>query len=176
MQHQRTLSALSFASITCTEQKIKLSIKDFFSKCDQIRSFLRIWSHLLKKYLKENCLFLCSADCFWRHVLSIYLLSTIPCLFLFRTKFVSQANNFVMYWLKPVSVLSLVSTKMWIIFSTFLNPKCISVKLHSMQVTYGCIGSSGCFLQTKLKICRKFCKKPLYYYLCIFIPSPILVA
>ena len=27
-------------------QKLKFSIKDFFSKCDQIRSFLRIWSQL----------------------------------------------------------------------------------------------------------------------------------
>ena len=32
-------------------QKIKFFIKDFFSKCDQIRSFLCIWSHLLKKSL-----------------------------------------------------------------------------------------------------------------------------
>ena len=29
-------------------------IKDFFSKCDQIRRTLRIWSHLLKKYLIED--------------------------------------------------------------------------------------------------------------------------
>ena len=29
-----------------TEQKMKFSIKDFFSKCDQISSFLRIWSHI----------------------------------------------------------------------------------------------------------------------------------
>ena len=29
-------------------------MKDFFSKCDQIRSFLQIWSHLLKKSLIEN--------------------------------------------------------------------------------------------------------------------------
>ena len=36
---------------------MKLSIKDFSSKCDQIRSFLRIWSHLLKKYLMENFIF-----------------------------------------------------------------------------------------------------------------------
>ena len=36
------------------------SIKDFFSKCDQIRNFLRIWSHLLKKTLMENFIFLCS--------------------------------------------------------------------------------------------------------------------
>ena len=31
-----------------TAQKMKFSIKNFFSKCDQIRCFLRIWSHLLK--------------------------------------------------------------------------------------------------------------------------------
>ena len=37
---------------------MKFSIKDFFSKCDQIRSFLRIWSHLLKKCLMENIIFL----------------------------------------------------------------------------------------------------------------------
>ena len=37
-----------------TPQKIKLSIKDFFSKCDQIRRKLRIWSNLLKKPLMEN--------------------------------------------------------------------------------------------------------------------------
>ena len=35
-------------------QKMQFSIKDFFSKCDQICSFLRIWSHLLKKSLMEN--------------------------------------------------------------------------------------------------------------------------
>ena len=37
-----------------TAQKMKFSITDFFSKCDQIRSLLRIWSHLPKKYLMEN--------------------------------------------------------------------------------------------------------------------------
>ena len=31
------------------KQKMKFSNKNFFSKCDQIRTFLRIWSHLLKK-------------------------------------------------------------------------------------------------------------------------------
>ena len=36
---------------------MKFSIKDFFSKCDQIRSNLRIWSHLLKKSLMENFVF-----------------------------------------------------------------------------------------------------------------------
>ena len=39
---------------------MKFFIKDFFSKCDQIRSFrifLRIWSRLLKKLLMENFIF-----------------------------------------------------------------------------------------------------------------------
>ena len=36
---------------------MKFSIKDFCSKCDQIRSFLGIWSHLLEKSLMENFIF-----------------------------------------------------------------------------------------------------------------------
>ena len=40
-----------------TIQKMKFSIKDFFSKCDQIRRKLRIYSHLLKKSLMENFIF-----------------------------------------------------------------------------------------------------------------------
>ena len=40
-----------------TAQKMKFSVKDFFSKCDQMRSFLRIWSLLLKKSLMENFIF-----------------------------------------------------------------------------------------------------------------------
>ena len=37
---------------------MKFSITDFFSKRGQIRSFLRIWSHLLKKSVIENFIFL----------------------------------------------------------------------------------------------------------------------
>ena len=46
-----------------TVQKMKFSIKDVFSKCDQtrsfrsFRSFLQIWSHLLKESLMENFIF-----------------------------------------------------------------------------------------------------------------------
>ena len=38
---------------------MKFPIQDFFSKCDQICSFLKIWSHLPKKSLMENFI-LCS--------------------------------------------------------------------------------------------------------------------
>ena len=57
--HCLTWSIFMTQSKTCTAQKMKISIKDFFSKCDQIRSFLRSWSHLLKKSLTEN--FICCA-------------------------------------------------------------------------------------------------------------------
>ena len=40
-----------------TAQKMKFFIKDYFSKCDQIHSFLQIWSYLLKKSLMENFIF-----------------------------------------------------------------------------------------------------------------------
>ena len=50
-------SAVLIYDDTDTSQKMTFSIKDFFSKCDQICSFLRIWPHLLKIYLMENFIF-----------------------------------------------------------------------------------------------------------------------
>ena len=35
-------------------QKMRFSVKDFYSKCNQICRKLRIWLHLLKKSLIEN--------------------------------------------------------------------------------------------------------------------------
>ena len=41
----------------CTASKMKFPIKDFFSKCNQIRRKPRIWSQLLKKFLMGNFIF-----------------------------------------------------------------------------------------------------------------------
>ena len=41
-------------NVNSTAQKIKSSIKDFLSKCYQIRKFLRILSYLLRKSLMKN--------------------------------------------------------------------------------------------------------------------------
>ena len=43
--------------VFCTAQKMKFSIKNFFSKCDHIRRKLQTWSNLLKKSLMENFIF-----------------------------------------------------------------------------------------------------------------------
>ena len=42
---------------------MKFPIKYYFSKCDQICSYLQIWSQLLKKSFMENFIFLCSVPC-----------------------------------------------------------------------------------------------------------------
>ena len=66
-----TKTSFSFSGISATKHWIftlmdqkkqctkimKFCIKDFFSKCDQIRCFLQIWLHLLKKSLTENFIF-----------------------------------------------------------------------------------------------------------------------
>ena len=46
--HTKLIKSLLFTAQT------KFSIKDFFGKCDQIRSFLRIWSYLPGKSFMEN--------------------------------------------------------------------------------------------------------------------------
>ena len=43
--------------IEFTAQKMKFSLNDFSSKCDEIRRKLRIWSHLLEKSIMENFIF-----------------------------------------------------------------------------------------------------------------------
>ena len=58
MQKRRSLMLrkkyLYDSSWLTLHKEMKFSINDFFNKCDQIRSFLRIWSHLLKKSVMEN--------------------------------------------------------------------------------------------------------------------------
>ena len=49
-----TIMAFRNIQTSFTAQKMKFSIKDLFSKCDQIRGKLRMLSHLLKKSFMEN--------------------------------------------------------------------------------------------------------------------------
>ena len=54
---QHFMISISLPNYSYTAQKMKFSIKDFFSKCDQTRRKLGIWLHLLKKSLTENLIF-----------------------------------------------------------------------------------------------------------------------
>ena len=65
-------------------------MKDFFSKCDQIRSFLRIWSHLLKKSFMENFIFLYSVA-----YLELYIFSNASAVLRFQ--------NFSPRWFRKAS-------------------------------------------------------------------------
>ena len=71
-----SLPLMFLESTNALPKKMMFYIKDFFSKCDQMRSFLHIWSHLLKKSLMENFIF-CAVtriSCLW----SIWLFLTWP--------------------------------------------------------------------------------------------------
>ena len=62
---KKTLKNQKHRCYHCT--KNEFFIKEFFSKFDQIRSFLQIWSHLLRKSLMENfvfCPLLCTDSSF----------------------------------------------------------------------------------------------------------------
>ena len=57
---------------------MKFSIKVFFSKCDQIGRFLRIWSHLLKKSFMKNFIFLCSVYYFINFKRRLWIARNFP--------------------------------------------------------------------------------------------------
>ena len=79
---------------------MKFSIKDFFSKCDQIRRKLQIWSHSLKKSFTENFIFCAvySYDEFgmktryWQRFFELYpdVILTSEYSYPFRTLFLSK--------------------------------------------------------------------------------------
>ena len=50
------------------------SIKDFYSKWDQFRRKLQIWSHSLRKSFMENFIFLCSDTSAWLQQIKAKLL------------------------------------------------------------------------------------------------------
>ena len=63
-----------------TAQKVKFPVKDFFSKCDQIRSFPRILVTFTEEILNGKLHFLCSD----KTCKSFFLAQEIPDLSLFK--------------------------------------------------------------------------------------------
>ena len=92
---------------------MKFSIKDFASKCDQIRSFLWIWSHLLKKSLMENFIFFVQ----WKAQ------RTVSCNFFYMHKLVADQANEI--WCSPISCF-LVYNLIW----NLTNQNQVSVMIY----------------------------------------------
>ena len=96
-------------------QKNKFSIKDFFSKCDQICSFLWIWSHLLKKSLMVNFIF-CAVT--YKKVFCDFLLTFFHYISVITIDYCH--NNWLLSWQLIISQIinkmQLVKVLHWILF------------------------------------------------------------
>ena len=73
---------------------MKLSIKDFYRKCEQIRRKLRICSHLLKKSIMENLMF-CAVV--WENVTEVVR----------DSKWCLNSREFPKWWERVCSLLQL---------------------------------------------------------------------
>ena len=71
--------------------KIKFFINDFFSKYDQIHSFLRIWSHLLKKSFVK--IFIFRAVLMFESI-KVYNLSKVAIIGLWLEHMIQSPNSF----------------------------------------------------------------------------------
>ena len=89
----------NFDSMHCTKNEV--SIQNFFSKCDQISSFLRIWSHLLKKYFMENCIFCAVIAYSTLGTLCcdvVLIVLVYDCLFWAPKYYIWQLTNYLFQW------------------------------------------------------------------------------
>ena len=77
----KTVKYVSLLFRLATAQTMKLFIKDFLSKCDQIRSLLRIWSHLPKKSLMENFV---QCAVFVKYISNILFVQSMPIVILMQ--------------------------------------------------------------------------------------------
>ena len=78
-------------------------MKDFFSKHDQIRKKLGIWSHLLKKYLMENFIFCALSTFSYEAIQTVIKVLENDKIFkflktMFLDTFISEENDGVLYF------------------------------------------------------------------------------
>ena len=60
----------TYGKIIFTAQEMKFPFQNFFSKCDQIRKKLQIWSNFLKKSSMENFIF-CAVFLYLMHLIQL---------------------------------------------------------------------------------------------------------
>ena len=119
---------------------MKFSIKDFFSKHDQIRRFLRIWSHLQKKSLMENLIF-CAVT------LKHYLRCLSECFFI-EQLFLLFLRTIILFWCSKVHSLRLILPAKYLSLSDLSSQHPDSVILRK-------IGSSCIFTSSAILLIQK---------------------
>ena len=110
----RNLSNEKMYISSYTAHKRKFSIKEFCIKYHQIRSFLRTWSYLLKRFLMENFIF-CAVQLEKANLLRWVLFQEVTFVDKFSTKiaaFYKLASTFSLFcsidqtsWENPAKVL-----------------------------------------------------------------------
>ena len=96
---------------------MEFSIKDIFSKRDQIRSFLWLWSYLLKKSLMENSIFCAVLQrAYWLNFSRCLSELTIFCNTLIQRSELTNASFIATRYVTLIQLPELVTPAIW---STF---------------------------------------------------------
>ena len=131
--------------ITFFSQKMKFFIKHFFSKCDQIRRKLWIWSHLLKKSLMGNFIFwvvfMKSAGINLGFTRSIkgWIWNILFLFFVFKTKWsqlfsvIVKLNSFWKFSVDDIELYVRPKDSRWIFFSEVSNSKLETLVLFVLK-------------------------------------------
>ena len=93
-------------------QKIKISINVFFSKCDQIHSFLQIWLHILKKFLMK-----------------ILIFCAVICIFLSCFEDARVLYLLCLGWIKAFEIFPCSTTYVWVLYPSHFHTQ--SLPLYS---------------------------------------------
>ena len=94
--------------ISGTAQKVKFSIKNFFSKCDKIHRKSRAW--LLKKFLMENFIF-CGVSIVYRYYRNISKISKFTLnIFIYSWNYREVSFWNIPYFVKSMHINRLLTT------------------------------------------------------------------
>ena len=113
---------------------MKFSIKDFFSKYDQIRRKLWIWLHLLNKSLLENFIF--CVVCYRCIATSQSKQSFLSALLNCGNDLCNQAKVFSSSFYAFIYSFQLNGIKMWVFFGKKTSKKCTCAVMIRIIITF----------------------------------------
>ena len=134
LRHERVndlISPLKVSPSRVTAQKMKFSTKDSFSKCDQIRRYLRIWSHLLKKSIIENFIFWAVKVVWHRWRLGLSSSSVLLLLYIILSSYSLQYHLIILS-----SYHSLQYTRIFVLFNSNFYLTLIFVTYLMVEIEY----------------------------------------